>query len=196
MGEKRKFFNTRMIATTGILLAVQILLQVVLMFIIPTPVNMNLGLIPIVLGAILYGPIVGGFLGFTSGVIVLLSPNTNDLFLAINPVATVFTCLLKTLLAGVLAGFIFNALKKKNNFLGSILASITVPLVNTMVFAIFCYFFFKDGLLARGFNVPTFGAIFTVLIGINFIVEILTTTVIGPSLYKIIEQQRKNKASD
>ena len=175
-----------MIAGTGMLVAVEIVLQII-SYLIPTAVNMNLGLIPIVLGAILYGPVVGGFIGLVNGVIILVSPNTVSLFMGINPTATVFTCLLKTSIAGVIAGFVAHFLKEKHSILGAILASIIVPVVNTGIFVMFCYFFFKEGL-----GLPTFASIFTAFIGINFLFEVISTLVIGPSLTKILESVKKN----
>lgn len=180
---KNKFFTTKLITTTAILLAIEIICQLLTM-VIPTTVNLNLSLIPIVIGAMLYGPVVGGFLGFACGVIILLSPNTVTLFMSISPVATIFTCLLKTCLAGVTAGFVYKALEKKNSMLGSILASILVPVINTLIFCIFTYFFFKEGL-----GLPDFGSIITAFIGLNFLFEVVTTTVVGPTLIKVISRK-------
>ena len=126
--------NSRMIASTGILLAIEILLQL-LSILIPGTINVNLSLIPIAFGAILYGPLVGGFLGFASGVVILCSPNTLSVFMSINPLATVFTCLTKTLIAGIVAGFVMKLFKKNNDLVGAVLSSILVPLLNTAIFA-------------------------------------------------------------
>lgn len=183
--EKNKYFNTKMIAATGLLLAIEIVLQL-LTFVIPTTVNLNLSLIPIVIGAMLYGPLVGGFLGFMCGVIILLSPNTVTVFMSINPVATVFTCLLKTFVAGLVAGYLYRLIAKKSTLVGSIVASIIVPVINTFIFCIFTYFFFKEGL-----GLPDFGTIITAFIGVNFLFEVVSTVVIGPTLMKVIEQSKK-----
>ena len=187
----KKRINSRTIATTGLLLAVEIILQL-LTIIIPGFVNINLSLIPITLGAIMFGPIVGGFLGFMSGVIVLCSPNTIQMFMQISPVATVFTCLTKTLIAGVVVGFTSKLLKKypiANGITGAIL----VPLLNTFIFSLFCFFCFKDGLIQQGFKLDSYGSIFTVLIGINFLFEILINVLIVPLLYKVILHLNKDK---
>lgn len=178
--EKKKLFTTKNIALTGILLAVEIVLQL-LSYIIPTPININLSLIPITIGAILGGPIVGCFLGFMSGVIVILSPNTVNMFMAISPIGTILTCLIKTSIAGLLAGLIVKAFKEKHDVLSSILASLVVPIINTGLFVIFAYFFFKEGL---GFD--SFANLFAAFIGVNFLFEIVSTVLIAPSLIKIV----------
>ena len=185
--EKRKFFNTKMIATTGILLAIEIVLQVLGNYIVIPGgfANLNFSLIIIALGALMYGPIVGGFLGFISGALTLFAPSTISYFFSVSPVGTVLACLLKTTLAGVVAGFIANALKKSHDTLASILASIVVPVINTGIFALFCILFFKSRLEEINPNNIT-AALFLGMIGFNFIIEIIITLIVVPSLYKIV----------
>lgn len=184
---KKKRIETRTIVATGILVAVEIILQL-LSTIIPTGVNLNLALIPITIGAVLYGPWVGAFLGLVCGATILASPNTVTVFMSISPVGTFLACLLKTTFAGFFAGLVAKALKEKNNFLGVVLASIIIPVVNTLIFVLVTFFFFMDGL-----GLPDFWSIFTVLIGLNFIFEIITNVIVVPSLYKVLEQVSKKK---
>lgn len=179
MKENRKI-NSRMIAVTGLLLAIEIILQL-MSILIPGTINVNLSLIPIAFGAIFYGPIVGGFLGFACGVVVLCSPNTVSVFMSINPLATVFTCLTKTLIAGVVAGLIAKMLKEKHDLLGAIICSILVPVLNTAIFAIFSYFCFPG--------------IMTIVVLVNFVIELLITGLITPLLYKVIKKMNENKYS-
>ena len=139
----------------------------------------------ITLGAILYGPLVGGFLGLVSGVLTLFAPSTISYFFAVSPLGTILTCLIKTTVAGVVAGFIAKALKIKNDLLGSILASLSAPILNTGIFAIFCVIFFKQRLLEINPNNIS-AALFLGLIGINFIFEIIVNIALVPALYKIV----------
>ena len=185
--EKRKFFNTRMIATTGILLAIEIVLQVLGNYIVIPGgfANLNFSLIIIALGAMMYGPIVGGFLGLVSGALTLFAPSTISYFFSISPVGTILTCLLKTTIAGVVAGFVANAIKKKNDTLASILVSIIVPVINTGIFSVFCILFFKSRLQEINPNNIS-AALFLGMIGFNFIIEIIITLIVVPSLYKIV----------
>ena len=185
--EKKKFFTTKMIATTGILLGVEIVLQLIGNYVVIPGgfANLNFSLIIITLGAILYGPIVGGFLGLVSGALTLISPSTMSYFFVVSPVGTILACLLKTTIAGVAAGFIFKALKNKNDLLGSILSSIAVPVINTGIFAIFCVIFFRQRLLEINPDSVS-AALFLGLIGVNFIFEIIINVIVVPSLYKIV----------
>lgn len=193
--DKKRRFNTRMIATTGILIAIEILLQVLGNYIVIPGgfASLNFSLIIISLGAILYGPIVGGFLGLVSGVLTIFAPATMSYFFSVSPVGTILACLLKTTLAGVTAGLVMIPFKKKNKVTaGSILVSILVPTINTGVFAIFCLLFFMQRLTEiNPENIAS--ALFLGLIGFNYIFEILTTVVVAPSLLKIMEHVSTNK---
>ena len=179
---KKKYFNVRMIVSTAILVAVEVVLQLLSM-VLPTVVNLNLALVVITIGAILYGPVVGGFLGLVNGVVILLSPNTVTVFMSISPIGTILTCLLKTTIAGAVAGLLAKWINKKNDFVGSLVAAFTVPFLNTMIFAIFTQLFFIKDL-----GLSSFGEIFTILIGINFLFEVVSNMVIAPSLYKILQR--------
>ena len=200
--EKRRLFNTKTIAVAGVLTAIEIILQVVGNFIAPGLININLGLIPIVIGAVLYGPLVGGFLGLVCGAIITFAPSTISFFFAISPIGTIITCLLKTTLAGVLAGLVMKLFKgDKKRFIGVIIASFIVPFVNTALFALFASIFFMDALVAMvNTTNSTFKdvgeALFLGMIGANFIFEVITTMIIAPSIYKVMEHQKLTPKED
>ena len=180
--------TTRKIVITGLLLALMIVLQTIGNFVQIGPANINLSLVAVVLAGVICGPVSGAILGFFNGVMALLSPSTLALFMPINPVGTVVVCLLKCTLAGLEAGFIFKLFKKKNSLLGLILASISVPVVNTGTFCIGCLIFFRSFLESGvGTQFPNIGAflIFGV-IGWNFLLEIGTTTVFTPIIGTIL----------
>lgn len=193
--ERKRFFNTRMIATTGILLAIEILLQVLGNYIVIPGgfASLNFSLIIITLGAILYGPFIGGFLGLISGLMTLFAPTTMSYFFSVSPAGTVIACLAKTMIAGIVAGLVMIPFKKKEKITsGAITVSILVPTINTGLFAIFCLCFFMQRLTEiNPENIAS--ALFLGLIGFNYIFEILTTTIITPSLLKIMEHVSTNK---
>lgn len=185
----QRYFNTRKIATTGILLATEILLQVLGNYIVIPGgfASLNFSLIVISFGAILYGPVIGGFLGLVSGIMTIFAPMTMSYFYSISPVGTIVTCLLKTTLAGVVAGLLMMFFKKINKkTIGSIVVSILVPTINTGIFAIFCLAFFMERLSEINPN-NIASALFLGMIGFNYIFEVLTTSIITPSLLKIME---------
>lgn len=193
--KKKHYFNTKMIATTGILVGIEILFQVIGNYINPGFANINLSLIPIVIGAVLYGPVVGGFLGLVCGLMVIISPSTMQIFFSISPVGTILACILKTTVAGVAAGLVVKLFKGKKKIYGVILASILVPVINTALFSIFALIFFMPLLQSMiSETMPNIAAaLFVGMIGINFILEVISTVILAPSLYKILEHAGINK---
>ena len=185
-----KRITTKQIVGTGLLLALEIIFQIVGNYLQFGPVNINLSLVTIVLAAALYGPLSGAILGFFNGLMALLSPSTLTIFMPISPLGTILACLLKTTIAGFLAGLVFKLFKNKNNLVGLILASIIVPIVNTGLFSVFCLIFFRPFLESGvGEAFPNIGAFLIFgIIGWNFIFEIITTvilsTIVGMILLK------------
>ena len=177
----RKNQSIRLIVGNGIFSAI----TAVLTF-IPIPignVNINLGLIPIVLAAVIYGVKSGLFVGLVNGVCVLVSPATIQFFFSINAFGTILVCLLKSGLAGLFAGLIYKALEKKKPYIGVVLASIVVPIANTSIFIIGSLIFF-DGV---------FGELITLFIAANFIIEFVINLLLIPTIYYIVNiYKRKN----
>ena len=68
--------------------------------------SISLVLLPIVVGAAVYGWQAGAWLGLVFGVAVLLSGDASA-FLAVNPIGTVVTVLVKGTLAGLLSGLAY-----------------------------------------------------------------------------------------
>jgi hypothetical protein len=73
--------------------------------------SISLVLVPIVVGAAVYGWQAGAWLGFTFGVAVLLSGDAAA-FLAVNPVGTVVTVLVKGAAAGLFSGLAYKFVHK------------------------------------------------------------------------------------
>ena len=178
-----KKITTRQIVITGLMLALMIILQIIGNYLQFGPVNINISLVAIVLAAVLGGPLSGAIVGFFNGVMALLSPSTIAIFMPVSPVGTVLACLLKCTLAGLVSGIIFNLLKKKNKVLSLIVSSLLVPIINTGIFIIFCLIFFRP-ILESNVTSGAFPNIWMFLIvgfiGWNFLVELVSTTVLSP----------------
>lgn len=185
--KRKTFFTTRMIAATGVLTAIEIVLQIIGNFITIGPVSINLSLIPIALGAILYGPVCGAFLGLINGLTVVFAPSTIAVFMPINALATVVLCLLKSTLAGLFAGLIYHPFKKNKPLVGAFVASMCVPLINTGLFAIGCLLFFRSFLESVAANFPNiYAALFIGVIGWNFVFEFIINTFLSPGLARVV----------
>ena len=134
--------KTKQLTGTAVLIAIIILLQTMLGSIQIGPFTITLTLVPIIIGAVLYGPLTGAFLGLVFGVIVSIQVVTgaagagSTMMLEMNPVATITVCIVKGLAAGLVAGLAAAAAGKKNMWLGILLAAILAPIVNTGIFTV------------------------------------------------------------
>lgn len=184
--------NIKLITGAGILLALEIVFQIIGNYVSLGPVSINLSLIPIAVGAILYGPLVGGFLGFCNGLLVLLAPATLSLFMSISVWGTILTCLLKCTVAGVVAGFVFKLFKKKK-VLGGVIASFLVPIINTGLFCVACLTIFRSFLEEYGSGYDNI-FLFLILgvVGWNFILEMSITGVLSYPVSKALSKFQDN----
>ena len=131
---KRMTDYTRKLVLSAVMTAIVVILQVmaVLTRAILPAFSINLVLIPIVIGAAIGGVGLGGWLGFISGVAVLISGDAAA-FLAINIPGTIITVLLKGFLSGVAAAFVYKLLENKNRYVAVLAAAVVCPVVNTQV---------------------------------------------------------------
>ena len=196
--EKKKFFTAQNIATFGVLLALVIVLQLFGGTITIGAVQLNFTLIPIVLGAILLGPWAGAFLGLACGAIVLYQVITVPTFFytAIwtnDPVVTALTCLVKTTVAGLVAGLLFRLIEKKNRLVAVFVAAGIVPVINTGLFILGCLGMVNSVYgMANGQNVFVF--ILVGLVTFNFFIEFALNLLVSPALhtvYKAVEKSAK-----
>ena len=176
----------------GLLTAVVVVLQLLGSFIHFGPFSISLVLIPIVVGASLYGVLSGAWLGLAFGITVLISGNAAA-FLAVNPGGTVVTVLLKGALAGLLAGAVYKAIEKKNKVVATIVAAIICPVVNTGIFLIGCRLFFFDTIKTWAAGTNVFVYMITGLVGFNFLFELGLNIILSPTIVKLTKLGRKEK---
>lgn len=185
-----KSTKTQKIIGLGLFTAIVIVLQLLGSFIKFGVFSISLVLIPIVVGAALYGIGAGAWLGAVFGVIVLLQPDT-ALFLNMNMPGTIVTVLLKGILAGVASGAVYKLLSGKNKYLGVISAAIVCPIVNTGIFLLGCRLFFYDWILENAAGANAFVFMITTFVGANFLFETATNLILSPSIVKIINIGKK-----
>lgn len=180
--------KTGTIVGMGVLTAIVAILQALAISIRFGMFNITLVLIPIIVGAALYGWWAGAWLGFVFGMIVLFTDA--GVFLAINTPGTVITVLAKGILAGVAAGLVFKALSKKENLIGVLCAGIVAPVVNTGIFLLGCRLFFYDTIkewaVGAGYQ-NAFPYMIFGLVGVNFAVELVINLVLSTVIVQIID---------
>lgn len=106
---------------TGLLTALVAVVYFLTMGITVGPFNITFALIPIVVGAALYGWAAGGWLGLVFGAMVLFTGGANA-FLVINVPGTIITVLVKGAASGIVPGLIFKAFDKHDHRLASVLS--------------------------------------------------------------------------
>lgn len=180
--------KTKTMVGVGLLTAIVVVLQLM-----GTPLKLGMfagavALLPIVVGAGLYGWKAGAWLGFAFGMTVLLSGDAAP-FLAISIPGTILTVLAKGSGCGAVAGLMHKLLAGVNKTLAAYVAAIVAPIVNSGIFALGCYLFFYQDLAAwnAGAYANTTAYIFLGLIGLNFFVELGTSVLLAPVITRLIK---------
>ncbi len=185
--------DVRKMTYLAILSAIVFVLQFISLFLRFTTFSLTFVLVPIVIGVSICGVGAGAWLGFVFGLAVFATGDA-ALFLQFNIPATIFLVFLKGILAGLAAGLAYKLFEKTNRYLAIILAAIAAPIVNTGTFFLGCELFFFEDIAAefaiKAEEVTLF--IITGFIGINFIIELVVNLVLAPTIYKLIEINKKN----
>ena len=159
------------------------------------PFSITLTLIPIVVGAILLGPVFGAVLGLVFGLIVSIFSITGrdpggQMGFAASPVIAWALCLLKGAAAGFLPAVVYRAVKQKT--LAAYLASMTAPVANTGIFIVGMLLFFRPLLetWAGGQNALVYAI--TGLAGINFLIEFAVAVLFAPAVALVVKSVGKS----
>ena len=186
--------RTQKLTMLAILTALVIVLQIVCTVIKFGPFSITLALTPIIIGAAIYGPAVGAFLGFLFSLVVYITGLTGMdggfilLMMDYSALGTTVLCLLKGTAAGFVAGLLFRPLAAKNKNLAAIVTSIATPVVNTGLFALgmmTIFYGFLSGSASAGES--PIGMLFLSWIGINFIVEFVVNIALGTVLTRVVD---------
>lgn len=152
--------------------------------------------IPVAVGAIILGPVSGLILGAIFGVTSFIQCLMGDPFgatlLAINPIFTFIMCLVPRMMVGYIGGLLFKILKSKNTELAIGVASVSVPVLNTILFITFLMVLFSQSdyiveliEVLGGGNLVVF---FVAFVGVNGLVEAIACSalsiIISNLLYK------------
>ena len=180
----------------SLLIALVIVLQFVGGMIPPVGgFSISLVLIPIVVGAAVYGPGAGALLGGVFGLIVTINCiNGTDLGGAMvfqaDPVMCVLVVLGKGILAGLAAGWVYKLLRGVNPYLAMVCCAVVCPVVNTGVFIGCMLLFFREVLAAwAGGDILTY--VLTGLVLANFVPELIINVVFGTAGQGVLKAVKK-----
>lgn len=184
----------------AMLAAIIVVLQQI---VIPLPggLTLSLVLIPIVVGAVMFGPAAGAILGGVFGIVVTFLVMTaragelSTMMWVASPIVTALVCLLKGVAAGWCAGLVARAFKKRA-FVGIVLAAAVAPIVNTGIFLIGMLTVFREVMMTFAANIGMAGtgAVYfaaVVLVGINFLIEFAANLILSPTIAAIVKAVRK-----
>lgn len=172
----------------GLFTAIVFVLQMMGAFIRFGPFSISLVLLPIVIGAALYGVVGGAWLGFVFGMAVLISGDASA-FMIVNVPATLAIVLVKGTFAGLCAGLIYRIAAKMNRYLGVVAAALVAPVVNTGLFLLGCIIFFMPTIELWGAESGfATGAAYLIygMVGLNFVVELLINLSLSPVVLRLL----------
>lgn len=164
--------------------------------------EITFSMVPVAVGAIVYGPAAGAILGTVFGMVSFLQCLGYSVFgaalLAINPLYTFLTCVPPRILAGLLTGLIFKSLKERANLNFSvILCSLSAALFNTLFFTgtlIICFYntdYIQNFAKQLGTqNAAVFAVLF---VGLNGLIEILSGCILAAPVSRALLKTLKKE---
>lgn len=186
-----KMMTTRTMVVGALLTALVFVLQFMGASIRFGTFSISLVLIPIVIGAVTCGKGIGAWLGLVFGGAVLASGDAT-LFMQFDVFGTILTVLVKGAACGYVAGLVYElvckSFSKNSSYIGAIAAAVICPVVNTGVFLLGCKIFLMDAVAhIAGGGVDLGKFMIFVLVGINFIFEMVVNVIFAPAISHIIK---------
>lgn len=161
-------------------------------------VKMTFIMIPVAVGAITLGEKSGAFLGLVFGITSFVQCFGLDIFgttlMSINPIYTFIMCLVPRVLMGYLCGLVYKALAKFKKGIAVVVASLSAPIFNTLFFMTLLMLFFgnSDYIISMRASTENLWAFLVAFVGLNGIMEIVTTVLIAPPVALAVEKAVKN----
>lgn len=155
------------------------------------PLSITFLTVPVVLGAIMMGPLDGAILGAVFGATSFAQCFGLDAFgttlLTLNPVFTFILCFLPRILIGLASGYLLKGLEKirTNQVVAYALSALAGAVTNTVFFVGFLLLLFGNTDYIRSFG-KNILAIIGVLITTNALIEAVICTIIVTILAKAL----------
>lgn len=164
--------------------------------------EITLSMVPVAVGACLYGPAAGAILGGVFGAVSFIQCFGYSFFgstlLGVNFLYTFLVCFPTRILAGWLAGMVVKATQKigKNGLVSMTIGSIIAPIFNTLFFmSTLCLFFYntdeiqKYATILGSNNVVSFIVLF---VGFNGLIEIIAGFILALPISKALSRFIRN----
>lgn len=159
-------------------------------------VKMTFIMVPVAVGAITLGEKAGAFLGLVFGITSFAQCFGLDLFgttlLGINPIYTFIMCIIPRVLMGYLCGVIYKLVARKKKKFALVFASFMTPVLNTTFFMSLLLLFFGESDYIMGIrNGADLLPFLVAFVGLNGVMEIVTTTIIAPPVASAVKKATK-----
>lgn len=160
-------------------------------------VKMTFIMIPVAVGAITLGEKSGAFLGLVFGITSFVQCFGLDIFgttlMSINPIYTFIMCLIPRVLMGYLCGLVYKALARFKKGVAVVVASLSAPIFNTVFFMTLLMLFFgnSDYIMSMRAGTENLWAFLVAFVGLNGIMEIVSTVLIAPPVALAVEKATK-----
>jgi Predicted membrane protein len=198
--DNKSFINNEKIhrmAQNALIIAIMLIMAFTPLGYIKTPtVEITLMPIPVVVGAIVLGPVSGLLFGAVFGITSFLQcigfPTLSwfgSMLLEINGIHTFLMCMIPRMLMGLLAGLLFVALNKidKTKLVSYIVTCVSGAVMNTVFFLIFLMFLFGTSSFILDMKGSTSLIMFMVtLVGINGLIEAGVCAFVGVAVSKVL----------
>lgn len=188
--------QTFRLALGGVFAALVVIFQLISYTVKIGEFGMTVTLVPVVLGGALLGIKGGAALGGVFGIVVSicsiigLDGGGNILF-GVNPLLTLLVCLVKGVAAGAVAALIYRLTININSTLAAVLSSAIAPIVNTGLFVLSMFIFFKSTLAEWAGGTDVLIYTITGLVGVNFIIEFALGILLSPLVLAVIRDVSK-----
>lgn len=189
--DNMKNSNTKRMVGIALLIALVVVMQTISGIIPPIGgFSISLVLLPIVLGAAVYGPGAGALLGAVFGGIVYSNCLTGAdpggaMVLQASPVLCFLVVMGKGILAGYFSGLVYRIFAGHNGYIAMLLAAAVCPIINTGVFVACMMTFFRGVLAAWAGGTNIVAYILTGLVLSNFVPELIINLVFSPAGQRI-----------
>lgn len=171
------------------LLAILTVLAIILQFL---PIKFltfqfALFLFPVIVAGAVLGIAEAGFIGLASAIVILLNGDAT-LFLQFSVGYTVLLVIAKGVLSGVAAAWVYKLFAKKWTYASLVLSAIVAAVVNTGVFVLGAFAFFRPIIDPLGTGLWT---VLISMVGINFVIELVANLVLSNAMAIIIINRNK-----
>ena len=151
--------------------------------------------VPVAVGAIILGPAAGAVCGAAFGCTSIAMAMTGGsafsaALLQINPFGLLFTLLVPRILEGWLCGLIFQVVKKVSKNGAFVVASLSCPLLNTLIFmsSLVVFFYNTDYIqnIASGLGAGNPFIFVTLFVGLQGAIEAVVCTLLGSAVSRAL----------